>query len=91
MIQYETIGGEVAQRDAKALLDALKQAHSTCSNWDIKAWEDYLNAIDPNCMSLGHDRIREVAMRMHLFEDLIVSETSIVTVGGTNGKVQPQL
>lgn len=86
MIQYETIGGEVAQRDAKALLDALKQAHSTCSNWDIKAWEDYLNAIDPNCMSLGHDRIREVAMRMHLFEDLIVSETSIVTVGGTNGK-----
>lgn len=86
MIQYETIGGELAQRDAKALLDALKQAHSTCSNWDIKAWEDYLNAIDPNCMSLGHDRIREVAMRMHLFEDLIVSETSIVTVGGTNGK-----
>ena len=86
MIQYETIGGDVAQRDAKALLDALKQAHSTCSNWDIKAWEDYLNAIDPNCMSLGHDRIREVAMRMHLFEDLIVSETSIVTVGGTNGK-----
>ena len=86
MIQYETIGGEVAQRDAKALLDALKQAHSTCSNWDINAWEDYLNAIDPNCMSLGHDRIREVAMRMHLFEDLIVSETSIVTVGGTNGK-----
>lgn len=86
MIQYETIGGEVAQRDAKALLDALKQAHSTCSSWDIKAWEDYLNAIDPNCMSLGHDRIREVAMRMHLFEDLIVSETSIVTVGGTNGK-----
>lgn len=86
MIQYETIGGEVAQRDAKALLDALKQAHSTCSNWDINAWEDYLNAINPNCMSLGHDRIREVAMRMHLFEDLIVSETSIVTVGGTNGK-----
>lgn len=86
MIQYETIGGEPTQRDAKALLDALKQAHSTCNSWDIKAWEDYLNAIDPNCMSLGHERIREVAMRMHLFEDLIVSETSIVTVAGTNGK-----
>ncbi len=86
MTKFETIGGEPAERDAQALLSALNEARKSCGEWNISRWEEYLNAIDPNCMSYGHDRIREVALRMHLFDDLINSGTFVVTVAGTNGK-----
>lgn len=86
MIKTETIGGQSVMQDDKALQEALLEAKSQGSNWDIVRWEQYLDAINPNHMSLGLDRVREVAARLHLFEDLVNNGTYIVTVAGTNGK-----
>lgn len=86
MIQYETIGGQQVKRDNSALREALNKARAQGASYSITDWESYLNAIDPNCMALGLDRIREVAQRLHLFEDLVNNSTYIVAVAGTNGK-----
>lgn len=86
MTKFETMGGEPAERDTQALINALNDARKSGGEWTMSRWVDYLNAIDPNCINYGLDRIREVAMRMHLFDDLINSGTFIVSVAGTNGK-----
>lgn len=82
----ETIGGEAVERDDSALMAELARARDEGRNWTVESWEQYLNAINPNHMTLGLDRIREVAFRLHMFEDLVNNGTYIVTVAGTNGK-----
>lgn len=86
MITTETIGGEAVTRDEAALRQALNEAKSQGLNWNIAQWEQYLNTINPEHMSLGLERVREVAFRLHLFEDLVNNGTYIVTAAGTNGK-----
>ena len=85
-ITTETIGGEAVQRDEAGLRQALQEAKSSSAQWTMDKWEQYLNAINPNHMSLGLERVREVAFRLHLFEDLVNNGTYIVTAAGTNGK-----
>lgn len=86
MIKTETIGGQAVQQDSNALFQALLEAKNQGNSWDIAHWEQYLNTINPDHMALGLDRVREVAFRLHLFEDLVNNGTYIVSVAGTNGK-----
>lgn len=86
MIKTETIGGQAVQQDSYALFQALLEAKNQGNSWDIAHWEQYLNTINPDHMALGLDRVREVAFRLHLFEDLVNNGTYIVSVAGTNGK-----
>lgn len=82
----ENLNGEKVAVDMNARLEALREARKDCQNWSINKWQEYLDAINPNHLNLGLDRVREVAHRLELFGDLVKNDTYIVTVAGTNGK-----
>lgn len=82
----ETIGGDAvtiiqAEREAQ-----VKTAAAQGTSWSLAAWEEYLNAINPNYMELGLKRINAVAQRLQLHAKLQAHGCKIVTVAGTNGK-----
>ncbi|SUI62866.1 bifunctional tetrahydrofolate synthase/dihydrofolate synthase [Shewanella morhuae] len=53
------------------------------SNAEINQWLDYLLSIHPTEIDMGLSRVSQVARRLDL---LILGQTKVVTVAGTNGK-----
>lgn len=77
----QTIEGVTLERD-NLLQEALKHG----GNWNVAQWEDYLNKINPNFMSLGLERVLKVEERLKLNLRLQNTGALVITVAGTNGK-----
>lgn len=86
MTTVQTIGGDQVDtflEDNRALW---AQAEQQGAQFNLEQWLNYLAKINPQHMSLGLERVAEVARRMHLYTDLDYTDTFIVAVAGTNGK-----
>lgn len=59
----------------------MNQSFNTNSQ-SLSDWLSYLESIHPQEIEMGLDRVREVANRMNLLNDL----NNVILVGGTNGK-----
>jgi len=53
-----------------------------CQNWDLDKWLSYIEALHPEEIVLGLERVKAVARRA----GLLAVDCPVVLVGGTNGK-----
>lgn len=82
----QTIGGDEVTVVTSLRKQQVEANAKICAQWTVSQWEDYLNAIDPNFMELGLQRIDKVARRLHIQDRLQQSQAYVVCVAGTNGK-----
>lgn len=82
----KTIGGDEVSLVQAERLAQVKAAACQGAQWSVAQWEEYLNAINPNFMELGLQRIGQVAKRLGIQERLKQNAIKVVTVAGTNGK-----
>lgn len=82
----KTIGGDEVSLVQSQREEQVKLAATQAQTWSLQRWEEYLNAINPNFMELGLQRIDQVAQRLEIPSLLKASQTRVVTVAGTNGK-----
>ena len=86
MTTVQTIGGEQVATSLEQHRAALEEARTHGKSYSLEKWLSYLEAINPQHMALGLDRVREVAQRLHLYSDLLYLNPFVVTIAGTNGK-----
>ena len=86
MTTVQTIGGEQVATSLEQHRTALEEARTHGKSYALDKWLSYLEAINPQHMALGLDRVREVAQRLHLYSDLLYLNPFVVTIAGTNGK-----
>lgn len=82
----QTIGGEEVALAVVQRRQTMEKALAESASWKLPQWLNYLDAINPEHMSLGLDRVRAVAARLHIFDDIQTLCPAVVTVAGTNGK-----